>query len=224
MNIKYLLVFAAGAGLGSGLAYIILKDKHAEEIQELLDENNELYKQANGIEPMYEEYVQNDVDATEALFEEYVKPEEEEISTIAKKSFSYEKPNTNKTKYNRAVKPNLADIIEQKRAEEEHPEEDEDEEEVEPTEHEEAMPVQGQIYIIKDTDWSEEFSKFDKETLTYYKESGDLVDGRGEVLDHEDTIGSDKNLVFGQDSGSPYVVYIRNERLDTDFEIVLEEE
>lgn len=67
---------------------------------------------------------------------------------------------------------------------------------------------------------NEEFS-FDQITITYFEGDDTLVDEREEIIpDVLRTIGGDTLMRFGEKSNDPNIVYVRNERLRTDFEVV----
>lgn len=58
-------------------------------------------------------------------------------------------------------------------------------------------------------------------TLTYYEDDDILADDReAPVEDIENTVGPDALTHFGYGSNDPHIVYVRNERLDIDFEII----
>lgn len=68
-----------------------------------------------------------------------------------------------------------------------------------------------------------EVEPYDKITLTYYEIDDVLVDdtdGRQEIVDVEDTIGSEALTRFGEYESN--VVYVRNEKLGADYEVIRE--
>lgn len=77
----------------------------------------------------------------------------------------------------------------------------------------------------EDFAWSEEGDEYDKTTLTYYQRERILLDEDDEVVPDPNTLVGWKSLSqFGGESGDPDVVYIRNRRVQTDFEVVRETE
>lgn len=61
----------------------------------------------------------------------------------------------------------------------------------------------------------------DKLTLTYYEDDGVLVDENEEIIEDPNyTVGPDALVSFGEGSDDPEIVYVRNSRIGTDFEIV----
>jgi len=73
--------------------------------------------------------------------------------------------------------------------------------------------------------WSEEGDDYEKTTLTYYPRHRVLLDEDEDPVDDIATTVGWRNLAqFGGESGDPNVVFVRNRRLEVDFEIVKEEE
>ena len=69
----------------------------------------------------------------------------------------------------------------------------------------------------------EEFSDdaFEKDTITYYYGDDTLADTRDEIIDDVDrTVGRDFKDYFGWRSYDDDIVYVRNERLGLDFEVL----
>jgi uncharacterized protein YneF (UPF0154 family) len=64
-------------------------------------------------------------------------------------------------------------------------------------------------------------SNYIQSTLTYYAGDAVLMDAREDVIeDVDNTIGVDNLSKFGYGSGDPNVVYVRNDALDLEFEIL----
>ena len=77
-------------------------------------------------------------------------------------------------------------------------------------------------YVIGPDDYHEDESGvFDKETTTYYEGNDVLVTESDEVLEINDTIGRESLQHFGDYESD--TVYVRNERLGMDFEVVYSE-
>lgn len=85
-------------------------------------------------------------------------------------------------------------------------------------------PSEGPIdkpYVITPDDFYLDKKEFDKTTLIYYQTDGVISDEQGEVVE-------DANMIIGEDWKKALMkspedeVYIRNERLSSDFEIVSE--
>lgn len=72
-------------------------------------------------------------------------------------------------------------------------------------------------------DISEESTQFDKTTLMYYAEDDTLTDERDEIVpDVEAVIGVNTLKHFGHESYDEDTVYVRNYRIDSDFEVLRE--
>lgn len=73
--------------------------------------------------------------------------------------------------------------------------------------------------------WSEEGDNYAKITLKYYAKHHVLLDEEEEPIDDvEGYVGWRALNRFGDESGNPDVVYVRNRRLETDFEVERETE
>ena len=80
-----------------------------------------------------------------------------------------------------------------------------------------------QPYLIADSDFLEGMAGFDKITITYYEADDILADDQDEVItDVSAHIGDDALVSFNKKPGAEGVVYVRNIRLSTDFEVVLD--
>jgi hypothetical protein len=100
-------------------------------------------------------------------------------------------------------------------------------------EPEEAPEIDGVVtldrsrpYLIPEEvfmDEDEDQSKFSKITITYWEEDDTLCDEREAIIpDIEGTVGAINLHSFGQNEGQRDVIYVRNERLKADYEIVRE--
>lgn len=70
------------------------------------------------------------------------------------------------------------------------------------------------------SDVEEDYEDYDKITITYYSEDGVLTDDADKVIpDIDKSIGLLNLKKFGKDSDNADIVYVRNERIKTDFEI-----
>lgn len=76
-------------------------------------------------------------------------------------------------------------------------------------------------HVITFEQFNEEKGDHDKLSLCYYTEGNTLVleDGEEEVTDIEDLVGDALNH-FGYGSDDPDVVYVRNEKISIDYEIL----
>lgn len=117
--------------------------------------------------------------------------------------------------------------------ESEYEEEDTETEEVEvesETEEVEDIQVgnvfernQNEPYVISTLDFMNGEDSFDKITITYFEEDDTLCDEREEVIPNvEATVGTEALTKFGHLSDDSKIVYVRNERIKTDFEIALD--
>lgn len=79
-------------------------------------------------------------------------------------------------------------------------------------------------FRIPTVEFFDDSNEFSKITITYYEGDDTLADDRDGILpDIDSVIGRDAVHNFGADSDNKDIVYIRNEALTTDFEVVREE-
>jgi len=76
-------------------------------------------------------------------------------------------------------------------------------------------------YVISLERFLQERNDFDKVRVYYYAVDDTLVYDNEDIIDDTDLlIGTDYLDWFGDASEDPYVVYVRNERIEIDFEVV----
>ena len=219
--IKGLVIFATGVGIGALVANKLLKNK-------------------------YETLVQEEIDSVKASFQKRVVDKYEEDKkkhdlidyNNEKKSLIYRKT---LNKYN--TYDELKDDIDPAELET-PPEGDEDDDEPEEDEPEEDEPDDGEDddeysedeeismellnrrdhitpYVITSEEFSEEKDYYDKLSIYYYNEDDTLADDQEEIIpDVASIIGNDALHCFGKGSHDPEVVFVRNERLASDFEVL----
>lgn len=92
-----------------------------------------------------------------------------------------------------------------------------------PNEEERILLAQeGKAYIIAEDEYAQNAVEYNQVTLTYYAEDDVLVDENSEVIpDVEEVVGEENLQKFGIGSGNNRIVYVRNERLEMDFQIVM---
>lgn len=76
-------------------------------------------------------------------------------------------------------------------------------------------------YIITHDEFFEAELEYDTQQLTYFEEDDTLSNERGEAIREIDKmIGEDHLVRFGHGSKDQNIVYVRNDRLETDYEVV----
>lgn len=79
-------------------------------------------------------------------------------------------------------------------------------------------------YVIHHDEFMEGEKDYEQQQLTYFKGDDILIDNRDEVVqDTEATVGDSNLLRFGHGSKDRNIVYVRNDRIELDFEIVQDE-
>lgn len=93
-------------------------------------------------------------------------------------------------------------------------------EEVNGEEPEEETTAENNPYVISLDDYGHSSNTNEKKVLTYYDGDDALVDSDGFLIQDPDSLlGKDFAESFGTWSGDPDVVYLRDEKNDTDYEI-----
>jgi len=76
-------------------------------------------------------------------------------------------------------------------------------------------------YVINEMEFLQAEPEFSQTSITYYEGDGTLADERDQEIPFVEPVVGQENLQrFGHGSGDSRVVYIRNERLSSDFEVV----
>lgn len=79
-------------------------------------------------------------------------------------------------------------------------------------------------YVITIDEFMEDDPEIEKVTVTYFDGDGNLADTQDKIIPEvEEIIGSDALTKFGLYSKDKNIVYVRNERIKIDFEVVLDE-
>ena len=79
-------------------------------------------------------------------------------------------------------------------------------------------------YIITLAEYMNNETGYEQSALVYFEGDGILVDDRDEIVDDPDNLVGNDNLVkFGHFSGDPRAVYVRNDTIQHDLEIVKHE-
>jgi len=84
--------------------------------------------------------------------------------------------------------------------------------------------VNNRPYVISVEMYMANDENYDQICLTYYQGDNTLVDDADKIIDDvNETINRDSLNRFGEDSGDPNTVYVRNEQREADYEIILDE-
>jgi hypothetical protein len=77
-------------------------------------------------------------------------------------------------------------------------------------------------YILTKDEFMENDSEYTQSTVTYFGGDKVLIDSREDMIEEIDmTVGLGNLERFGHGSGDPNVLYVRNDRLELEFEILL---
>lgn len=85
-----------------------------------------------------------------------------------------------------------------------------------------AKRTPGQPYVITDAEYFQNESGYEQVTLTYYAGDNVLADDRDQMVENVSRVVGDENLNrFGHGSNDSRVVYVRNDKMNVDYEILL---
>ena len=77
-------------------------------------------------------------------------------------------------------------------------------------------------YVISHDEFMENAYEHEQISLTYYRGDDVLADNKDQVIDAvEEVVGTDNLTLFGHGSRDPNIVYVRNERTESDYEVAL---
>lgn len=214
----------AGTVTGSVVTYFVVQKRYTRLMVELEDNIYESFEDFKKLYPKGEKYEAiKEIIATvieQAVDVEEVDTELADDIEKPQKTRDYSSYHANKIEEEKAK---MAELLKQERYIQEvakGPADSEDEEEEEEVMLEDLPPIH-LITADEFLDATDYFTSYDKISLTYYDGDGVLTDDREEpVNDINKIIGDDATSSFGLDPTEPDVVYVRNNRIKTDFEIV----
>lgn len=221
MNRSLALVFGASAlslATGAGLGYWFARNQLEQEYRELSDQEiaeakkfySVLYKKTEDTKTpkaAASNLIPNEAEAAKALLSYQGTGDDEEVSVVVgtpgyQEWFVEEEP-----------EEVVQNVFDDPRAPLNFPDF-----EVEVKKRTEEAP-----YVITSEEFLDE-QKYAQATLTYFAGDHVLVDERDAPIENPDrTVGEDNLLKFGQWSNDPKIVYVRNDALDMDYEIVKSE-
>jgi hypothetical protein len=209
--VKNVLIFGSGAGLGFCAAMIALKKTYANLADEEIASVKENMAKRNAV---FHGGADFDGDETIKIT---TKPEEKkEDKVLVMTRDRYKKI---ARRYGPVVEKQDNDL------DEFEPIKDEEEDYIEGeklTEEENEFKSDKKPYIISDEEFSEGEENFDKITIYYYEDDETLTDENEEIIaDIEGTIGKDNLNEFDTYSDDPYTFYVRNERYNIDYEVIV---
>jgi len=205
---KQLLWFLLGAAAGSGITYVLIKDTYEQMAIEEVDEMKEYYKEK------MEEKDEKDKGVTANIKTNI--PEKPDLDVLAKEQAKSERIAYN----NKYVSP------EDEEVEDEAPNDDPpDEYYYDDQEKYDKQRKFRKPYIITGEAYDNENLHYDKLSFGYYVEDDVLVDDNEDIVTGiSETVGDEALVSFGDDSDDPDIVYVRNEGVSADIEIIRIEE
>lgn len=198
MDVKNVLIFLGGVVVGGGATYLYLDKRFNDRLDREVEDVKSYYAAKNADEQ---------VEEAEELNEE-VEPSNLTLENIPKDKASCDIPEEEKAEYEKLLKK--TDYA-KKAAKKKSPKKKEEILEKEP-------------YIIDADTYYEKKSKYDKRVLTYYEKDDVFVED-------DENIVKDGYIIVGKENMDPInfkeydsTIYVRNEDLKTDFEVIFEDE
>lgn len=199
MNSKVLLAFLIGAGVGGLTTYVLFKEKLEKEYEEAINE------EIDGLIEIYAGKEIDEIDSNGMTEEEY----EERVAGITRKycpgaeanemrkNMIYRKPDLNKVPYDAITKSSAG--------------------------KEQGLldPIDCTVpRVITINDFTDDCQNYEKLSLYYYDDDDTLIDDKEEIISGVESLVGDALTRFGDGSNDPDIVYVRNDVMACDYEIV----
>lgn len=211
-----ILIYAMGAATGAFLMHRYMDNKYEERFGNDLKEMREFYTSDKFNKSKKEVEVDKDV-----------KVEDNDETVFVDKEGTEYKPVREKVYYDKIAKAYTDEekFVEKEKDVAEDAEDEEFDEELFDEVEEEDGIVMGHREVLREPHIIDfdEFSKpscLDKVTFTYYSKDDTMADDNEDIVDDEKYLLGDFGRCFGQESGDPHVVYIRNEKVGCDYEVI----
>lgn len=206
MGLKIVAASLVSAGLATLITARVVEDRMLKEFDQRVQEEVAAARQLFEMQ----EYAKKDVKATSAIFTMPIDPEEK--TTLPEVKADGTKPGINEMiRYDKVVRDQnyipdqVAHIVGEDTS-------DEDLADAIDEENVEIMAITTDEFMYNENGWPQA-------SISYFADGGVLDDSGEVVVDWETMIG---NTVppFGMLSGEPHIVYLRNTKLQREFEVV----
>ena len=210
-GIKGILIFLAGAGLGTGVTYSVLKSNYNKLMNQEVQDTKEYYDRIFALKI---QELENEIALLKSGQKAQPKAEAKKATTKAKEPATKDIPVNDRDRYEEVVKTNYNAISQ---------EEPEEKVTSKKTTTKKKTTVKKELKepeIITYEEYTAD-RKHKKTTLTYLDQEDMVIDENYEPIDcPEDLIGNDfKDTDFSEDG---VCVYIRNDSIGEDFEVVID--
>jgi hypothetical protein len=201
-GLKNILILTLGVGIGAFVTYQILNKKYAALAQEEIESVRQVFGRGepkNSINREFDGgYIYND-SKTDIDLTDKTSMHPNITPNMAEKS-RYKKLVRKYTPYNEVTKGRNGDVV---NTFEVGPDRDDP-----------------SCYIISIEEFSNERPEYDKISISYYETDDTLADETDEIVPDVETLIGEALLCFGDQSDDPDVVYVRNECISIDYEII----
>ena len=193
-GVKNVLIFVSGAAIGGIITGSFVRGAYEEIISYMKEDLADARGEA--IDPKIEEYEKEDLFFKKEL--EEFEGKEKVVPLVTNKNKRLKK------NYNTQSEVDLSTLAKKYK-----------------TADLEEKEIISEPYVISLEEFSEEKDNFDKTTLYYYELDDTLTEQNDEIItDVYSTIGDNALSSFGEESQDPDIVYVRNEKISTDFEVI----
>jgi hypothetical protein len=197
--VKGALVFIAGAAVGTFGGALLTKKKYEDMANEEIDLMREALREARDMAKQIVKDAEGLGEISAVSGEEVPAKKERRTQRQAER-----------TEYRGLVKDYVKDMSG-----------DEAEEEVYRASQSSRKEVSDGPYVITYDAYNLENDHYDKSTIYYYEDDDTLADENDEVIgDVFGVIGDDALSSFGEGSNDPEVVYVRNDKMQIDYEVI----
>jgi len=204
------LIFITGAAVGIVTGAVWTKKKCDEFYRDELDDVNQTLRDMIKKNKATKEKIIEDVENIDATS---TPASEETSATIVQ-------PLVRRTKITRE-KRNYSNIVENNGYVKTKEEREEEEEEQYKFSQLSNKGNADDPYAITVEQFADENDHYDKITLYYYEDDGVIAEENEEVLvDADNIIGTEFVEHFGDDTGDPEITYVRNDKIQVDYEII----
>jgi hypothetical protein len=205
-------------GVGIGYAVSVIQNRNARKITDAIDEMGaDVYHLKATVE-------KSTVNVLEAQWDIIRKLEQEDPtpSTDEESGGEPEESPENEEAPIQAVGISIGDVMVPKPERQSIFSENDDDDDDWDYEKELTSRTEDAPYIIHTDEYHDDERHYRHTTLTYYKGDDVLVDDKEVPIYNPDLIVGKDNLLFGKGSGDESIVFIRNDKLEAEFEVILD--
>lgn len=218
-HITYGLIFAGGAAIGGGIGWFVTKKR----IEKTMDE--QIAKEVMATKALYESFIKGEMTETNDISEEF--EPEDPVEAPSEPSDDVIRAGKNAVEsYTDRMNRRKEDLLRPERTRYDqipYDSTEEQEKEVDEVRLEtNDDDPRSDIYVITADQFAHERYGYDKVTLYWWELERILSEEDMDILDVPDLLGNNWESKIGTEEKD--IVYVRNENLETDYEVVVQHE